>query len=96
MRVMWHADGWLTVRDIRHRMDYIPVGYTTVARVATRAQTVEVIDKVRAVLRSALLPPAVADRRCADCQHEPHCLPDVVIRPDDALTYVVREVLACG
>ena len=34
MRVMWEADGWLTVRDIRDRMDYTPVGYTTVARVA--------------------------------------------------------------
>ena len=34
MRVMWEADGWLTVRDIRDRMDYTPVGYTTVASVA--------------------------------------------------------------
>jgi predicted transcriptional regulator len=34
MGVMWEADGWLTVRDIRDRMDYTPVGYTTVARVA--------------------------------------------------------------
>ena len=34
MRVAWEADRWLTVRDIRDRMDYTPVGYTTVARVA--------------------------------------------------------------
>jgi len=34
MRVTWEADRWLTVRDIRDRMDYTPVGYTTVARVA--------------------------------------------------------------
>jgi hypothetical protein len=33
MRVMWEADQWLMVRDIRDRMDYAPVGYTTVAKV---------------------------------------------------------------
>jgi hypothetical protein len=34
MRVMWEADSWLSVRDVRDRMDYARVGYTTVARVA--------------------------------------------------------------
>ncbi len=33
MRVMWEADQWLMVRDIRHRMDDAPVVYTTVAQV---------------------------------------------------------------
>jgi len=33
MRVMWEADQWLMVRDIRDRMDYAPVVYTTVAQV---------------------------------------------------------------
>jgi len=33
MQVLWSADSWLTVRDIRDRMDYAPVAYTTVARV---------------------------------------------------------------
>jgi hypothetical protein len=33
MQVMWGADSWLTIRDVRERMDYAPVGYTTVARV---------------------------------------------------------------
>lgn len=61
-----------------------------------RAKTVEVIDEVRAALRSGQLPPAVADQRCLDCQLEPHCLPDVVIRPDGVRAYVGREVLACG
>ena len=32
MQVMWEADSWLMVRDIRDRMDYAPVAYTTVAR----------------------------------------------------------------
>jgi hypothetical protein len=34
MRVVWEADSWLTVRAIRERMDYTPVGHTTVAKVA--------------------------------------------------------------
>ncbi len=33
MQVMWEADAWLTVRDIRDRMRYSSVGYTTVAKV---------------------------------------------------------------
>ena len=32
-QAMWKADSWLTVRDIRERMDYATVAYTTVARV---------------------------------------------------------------
>ena len=35
MRVMWETDQWLMVRDIRDRMDYAPVGYTTVAKVTS-------------------------------------------------------------
>ena len=33
MQVMWESSHWLTVRDIRDRMDYAPVAYTTVAKV---------------------------------------------------------------
>ena len=33
MQVMWGADQWLMVRDIRDRMDYPAVAYTTVAQV---------------------------------------------------------------
>src|SRR5579863_7432745 len=33
MQVAWEADSWLMIRDIRDRMDYGPVVYTTVARV---------------------------------------------------------------
>jgi predicted transcriptional regulator len=36
MQVMWEAGGtWLMVRDIRDRMDYPPVAYTTVAKVTS-------------------------------------------------------------
>jgi predicted transcriptional regulator len=35
MQVLWEADGWLMVRDIRDRMDYAPVAYTTVSKVTS-------------------------------------------------------------
>lgn len=35
MQVMWEAAGWLMVRDIRDRMDYAPVAYTTVSKVTS-------------------------------------------------------------
>jgi predicted transcriptional regulator len=34
MQVMWEADDWLMVRDIRARIDYAQVAYMTVAKVA--------------------------------------------------------------
>ena len=34
MTVMWHADGWLTVREIQDRIDYPTRAYTSVASVA--------------------------------------------------------------
>ena len=33
MQVAWQAGTWLMIRDIRDRIDYAPVGYTTVAKV---------------------------------------------------------------
>ena len=35
MQVMWEADDWLMVRDIRDRMDYAPVAYMTVSKVTS-------------------------------------------------------------
>jgi predicted transcriptional regulator len=35
MQVMWEADDWLMVRDIRERMDYVPVAYMTVSKVTS-------------------------------------------------------------
>jgi len=35
MQVMWEADDWLMVRDIRGRMDYAPVAYMTVSKVTS-------------------------------------------------------------
>ena len=35
MRVFWDAETWRTIRDVRDRIDYSPVAYTTVATVAS-------------------------------------------------------------
>ena len=35
MHVAWEGDTWLMIRDIRDRMDYPPVAYTTVAKVVS-------------------------------------------------------------
>src|SRR5262249_59740893 len=61
-----------------------------------RTLTIAVIEEIRESLRSGVLPPAVADERCVECQLEAHCLPHVVIRPGDVRAYVDREVLACA
>jgi hypothetical protein len=34
MQVIWQADDWLMIRDIRGRIDYPPVAYRTVAKAA--------------------------------------------------------------
>lgn len=60
-----------------------------------RGTTLEVIEAVRSMLVSGVLPSAVADARCRECQLEPTCLPDVVIRPDAIRHYVESEVLRC-
>jgi predicted transcriptional regulator len=35
MQVMWQTGDWLMVRDIRDRLDYAPVAYTTVSKVTS-------------------------------------------------------------
>jgi CRISPR-associated exonuclease Cas4 len=60
------------------------------------ALTIAVIEEIRESMRSGVLPSALADERCVECQLEPHCLPHVVIRSGDVRAYVDREVLACA
>lgn len=60
-----------------------------------RSTTVAVVEEVRATLVSGVLPPAVADERCRECQLEPVCLPGVVADPVAVRRYLEREVLAC-
>jgi CRISPR-associated exonuclease Cas4 len=61
-----------------------------------RTATLAAIDEVRATLISGVLPPAVADERCRECQLEPACMPHVVVRPNAVVRYIEREVFGCG
>jgi len=61
-----------------------------------RSSTLTAIAEVRETLVSGVLPPAVADERCRECQLEPVCMPRVVVRPKAVLNYLVREVFECG
>lgn len=61
-----------------------------------RTTTLAAIDEVRATLISGVLPPAVADERCRECQLEPACMPHVVVRPNAVVRYIEREVFGCG
>lgn len=60
-----------------------------------RNETLTVVEAVRAQLTDGKLPAAVNDRRCHECQLEPSCMPGVVFRPEQILTYVKREVFSC-
>ncbi len=60
-----------------------------------RSATAKAIDEVRAVCSTSQLPPAHDDRRCQECQLQPHCLPGVVAHPASVLDYVGRYVRSC-
>lgn len=70
----------------RVRVDFTP---------SLRAATTGAIEAIRRMIQDAALPPAVADSRCKECQLEPICLPQVVIKPESIHRYVEREVLKC-
>lgn len=61
-----------------------------------REKTIASIEEVRGYLVSGILPKAVADQRCRECQLESHCLPDVLVGVDRVLSYVRDEVFRCG
>ena len=61
-----------------------------------RTTTLAAIDEIRTALVSGVLPPAVADERCYECQLEPVCMPRVVVRPNAVVRYLEREVFGCG
>lgn len=65
---------------------------------ALRGRTVEAIAQIRNVLRSGVLPRAVDDERCAQCQLLDQCLPSLSTADGARSTerYMRAEVLACG
>jgi len=60
-----------------------------------RALTLGTVEAIRANLVSGRLPTAVADQRCRECQLEPTCLPDVLVRSEAVRSYVEDKVMRC-
>ena len=61
-----------------------------------RARTSEVIDSIKVMLATPLLPPAPNDARCRECQLLGRCLPDVVAGAERIGAYLDAEVFVCG
>ncbi|MGH2747356.1 MAG: hypothetical protein ACRDKB_05475 [Actinomycetota bacterium] len=61
-----------------------------------RSLTLSTIAEVRATLTSKVLPLAVDDHRCDECQLLGHCLPNVSGHPERVERYVRLKVLSCG
>lgn len=58
---------------------------------ALRAETLEVIARVREMLQQNEVPPPVADRRCVHCSLRPVCLPQWTKLRSDAIVWKIIE-----
>ena len=65
-----------------------PVRFTD----SLRAQTLEIVEIIRAQIVSGRLPDAPNDARCRQCQLSSHCLPDVVARPLRMRRYLTKTL----
>lgn len=55
---------------------------------ALRQETMDVVQQIRSSFEAPVLPAAVDDERCQECQLIGHCLPDVVADPDGVTSYM--------
>jgi CRISPR-associated exonuclease Cas4 len=60
-----------------------------------REETIQIIDLVRRLRRSADLPTAPDDARCPSCQFRSTCLPSLVARPSLVTDYITEELYRC-
>ena len=61
-----------------------------------RHEVGEIIHEVRQQLLTASLPEAPNDPRCAACQLQHHCLPDVTSAPKKVTRYMANVVFQCA
>lgn len=63
-----------------------------------RAETIAAIRTIRETLEGGVLPIAVDDGRCGECQLIDHCLPSLSANAGSSklVAYLRREVSACG
>ena len=63
---------------------------------ALRDEVGEIIHEIRQQLLSASLPKAPNDPRCAECQLQHHCLPDLTSAPHKVARYMANVVFRCA
>lgn len=78
---------WLARQRRRKRVDFHD---------DLRQATFEAIEEIRRAIGSGVLPPAVDDARCGQCQLEPYCMPHVVASPSGIKAYMSEVVFGCG
>ena len=61
-----------------------------------RHEVGEIIHEIRQQLLTASLPEAPNDPRCAACQLQQHCLPDVTSAPQKVTRYMANVVFQCA
>ena len=61
-----------------------------------RHEVGEIIHEIRQQLLTASLPEAPNDPRCAACQLQHHCLPDVTSAPQKVTRYMANVVFQCA
>ena len=61
-----------------------------------RREVEEIIHEIRQQLLTASLPEAPNDPRCAECQLQHHCLPDVTSAPKKVTRYMANVVFQCA
>jgi len=88
-RRLTHGYVWYSQPRRRHRVEFDD---------DLRRETIAVIETIRTTLEHGVLPIAVADQRCRQCQLIDHCLPSLTSDPRGSrlAAYVEHEVLACG
>lgn len=100
MRVMWQTDEWLRVRDIRQRLDYAPVGHTTVAKVAGILYQKGLLSRRLGDRGGRPGPPAWWYRAARPASEHIGALIAVLLDlspdPDATLDYALRSAIASG
>ena len=63
---------------------------------ALRHEVRKIIHEIRIQLLTAELPEAPNDRRCAECQLQHHCLPELTSAPHKVRRYMAEVVFRCA
>ena len=61
---------------------------------ALRADTIERVEQIRALVLDGSLPAAPNDARCQQCQLRHHCLPELTANPEAVADLIVRLLAA--